>query len=78
LRRAHAGRRDRERCGEDRLERAARIAQQYALANNLNVATMSYGLRRDGAGAAPLWKVTCWNESGDELGTLVLTAAKEP
>ena len=57
-------------------DRAARLAQQYALANNATVATLNYELKRDGEGAAPLWTVTCLDEAGKELGRVVVTAGK--
>ncbi len=57
-------------------DRAARLAQQYALANNATVASLNYELKRDGEGAAPLWTVTCLDEAGKELGRVVVTAGK--
>ena len=57
-------------------DRAAQIAQQYAFANNMTVATMHYELKKSGAAAAPLWKVTCLDEEGKEMGHLVISAGK--
>ena len=57
-------------------DRAAKLAQQYAFANNMTVATMQYELKKEGAAAVPLWNVTCLDEAGKELGRLVLTAGK--
>ncbi|HEX8313174.1 MAG TPA: hypothetical protein VF614_17750 [Chthoniobacteraceae bacterium] len=57
-------------------DRAADLAQQYALANGLAVASMNFELRREGADATPLWRVTCLDEEGKELGSLILTATK--
>ena len=57
-------------------DRAAEIAQQYALANGLTVASMNFELRREGADATPLWRVTCLDDAGTEVGSLVLTATK--
>jgi hypothetical protein len=57
-------------------DEAAQIAQQYALANGLAVASMSYELKREGAEATPLWRVTCLDEQGTELGSVTLTATK--
>ena len=57
-------------------DRAARLAQQYALANNMTVAAMHYELKKDGAAAAPLWSVTCLDEAGKTLGQLVISAGK--
>ncbi len=57
-------------------DRAAKLAQQYAFANNMTVATMQYELKKEGAAAVPLWNVTCLDDAGKELGHLVLTASK--
>jgi hypothetical protein len=57
-------------------DEAAKVALEYALANHETVASMSYELRREGAEAAPLWKVTCFDDEGNEVGALVLTAGK--
>ncbi|HEX5175521.1 MAG TPA: hypothetical protein VFV83_00755 [Chthoniobacteraceae bacterium] len=56
--------------------RAAQLAQDYAMANKLMLASINYRLCKQGAGAAPLWRVTCLDEEGRELGALVLTAEK--
>jgi hypothetical protein len=56
--------------------RAAQLAQDYAMANNMMPASINYRLCKQGAGAAPLWRVTCLDEEGRELGALVLTAEK--
>lgn len=57
-------------------DRAGRLAQRYAVANNLTVAGMNYGLKKDGPAAAPLWTVTCLDDAGNELGRLVVSAGK--
>ena len=57
-------------------DRAAKLAQQYALANDMTVATMQYELKKEGAAAVPLWNVTCLDEAGKELGHLVVSAGK--
>lgn len=57
-------------------DRAAKLAQQYALANGATVAAIGYELRKDGADAAPLWRVSCFDEAGAELGSISLTAGK--
>ena len=57
-------------------DRAAKLAQQYAFANNMTVAAMQYELKKEGAAAVPLWNVTCLDEAGNELGRLVLSAGK--
>lgn len=57
-------------------DRAARLAQQYAFANNMTVAAMHYVLKKEGAAAVPLWDVTCLDEAGTKLGHLVISAVK--
>lgn len=57
-------------------DQAARVAQQYALANNVNVATLNYELGKEGVGASPLWKITCLDESNRDLGSITLTASR--
>lgn len=57
-------------------DQASKLAQQYALANNATVAAMDYELMREGDDAAPLWKISCMDEVGKTVGTLVLTASK--
>jgi hypothetical protein len=57
-------------------DRVAKLAQQYAHANNLVVTTMNYELKKQGAAAAALWTVTCLDENGQELGRLVVSAGK--
>ena len=57
-------------------DRAARLAQQYALANNATVAAMHYELKKEGAAAAPLWSVTCLDEAGKEIGRVIVSAGK--
>jgi hypothetical protein len=61
------------KCDSDRV---AQIAQDYAMVNNIRPASINYKLKKEGADAAPLWRVTCLDEFGNELGNLVLTAAK--
>ena len=56
--------------------RAAQLAQDYAIANNVILGSINYRLSKAGVDAAPLWRVSCFDESGRELGTLVLTAEK--
>ena len=55
----------------------AQIAQAYAAANNSPVTSFRYELQREGATAAPTWIVTCFDESGAELGAIVVSA-KQP
>jgi hypothetical protein len=57
-------------------DKVGALASEYALANNVSVATMSYSLLKDGADAAPLWSVACFDESGKQIGTVVVSAGK--
>lgn len=57
-------------------DRAANLAEAYADANKLAVATYNYELKKDGEGATPLWKVTCVDAKGDEVGKLTVSASK--
>jgi hypothetical protein len=57
-------------------DRAAQLAQDYALVNNVTPAAINYQLKKDGADGAPVWRVTCLDEAGKELGSLLLTAGK--
>lgn len=56
--------------------RAAQLVQQYAQVNDVTVANIAYQLRKDGATAVPLWRLTCYNAIGRELGSLTITATK--
>jgi hypothetical protein len=57
-------------------DRLAEIAEDYARANEITPAAMNYQLKKEGAEAAPLWKVTCLDSDGKAVGTLVVTAGK--
>lgn len=57
-------------------DKVAKLAQQYAQANNLTMVEMNFELKKDGAAAAPLWNVSCLDAEGNEIGHLVLTATK--
>ena len=57
-------------------DKLANLAQQYAEANNVAIATLNYDLKKEGAEATPLWNVTCLDESGKEIGHLVVSAGK--
>jgi hypothetical protein len=54
----------------------ARLAAAYAEANGGRVASLNYELARDTATGAPVWKATVLDAAGDQLGVLVVTAAK--
>jgi hypothetical protein len=57
-------------------DRAVKLAEEYALANNLSIGSVDYALRKEGENAAPLWTLTCLNDGGKELGKLVVSAGK--
>jgi len=57
-------------------DRVARLAQDYAQANNLTISKINYELRKDGEDAAPVWRATCLDESGKTVAELTLTAGK--
>jgi hypothetical protein len=59
-----------------------KLAEQYAAANHLEIAKISYTLARDpspppnpnGATPVPLWTLTCYDESGGKPATLVINS----
>jgi hypothetical protein len=57
-------------------DRVAALAQEYALANNVTIAALNYALKKEGAEAAPLWSVGCLDETGKQIGVLVVSAGK--
>ena len=57
-------------------DRAGRLAQQYALANNVVPATLNYQLRKDADDGTPVWNVTCMDGAGKALGGVVVAANK--
>lgn len=57
-------------------DRAAKLAQQYALVNEKPVVAMHYELKKTGAAAVPLWTVTCLDDAGKEIGYIVISAGK--
>ena len=57
-------------------DRAAQIAQQFAQVNGVTVATIAYQLRKDGPTAIPMWRLTCFDAIGREIGSLTVTATK--
>ena len=57
-------------------DRAGKVAQQYALANNVQPATFSYQLRKDPDDGTPVWNVTCVDSAGKALGGVVVAANK--
>lgn len=57
-------------------DQVAKLAQAYAQANNVNIAALNYMLKKEGAEAVPLWNVSCLDETGKEIGKLVVSAGK--
>lgn len=57
-------------------DKLATLATQFAEANNVTIATLNYALKKEGAEATPLWNVTCLDESGKEIGHIVVSAGK--
>lgn len=57
-------------------DKAGRLAQQYALANNVVPATLNYQLRKDADDGIPVWNVTCMDAAGKALGGVVVAANK--
>ena len=57
-------------------DKAAKIAKQYGEVNGLTIATMNFELKRDAAGEAPAWNITCLDDQGKEIGHIHVTASK--
>ena len=53
-------------------DRVAKLARQYAQANNVSISRINYQLKKDGAGAVPMWKVSCLDENGNQVGELLV------
>ncbi len=58
-------------------DRVGRLAQQYAVANNVVPATINYQLRKDDNDGTPVWNVTCMDGDGKALGGIVVAANKD-
>ena len=54
----------------------ARLASAFAEANGSRLASLNYELSRDTATGVPAWKATVLDAAGDQLGILVIHAAK--
>ncbi|RYE59136.1 MAG: hypothetical protein EOP48_01890, partial [Sphingobacteriales bacterium] len=52
----------------------AKMANEYAAANNLTVDRLNYQLQKDALQNEPRWQVSCLDKEGKVLGTLVVTA----
>ncbi len=57
-------------------DQAADLALSYAAANNVKVAAMNFELARQGAKAVPVWIVSCLDQNGGPLGSVVITASR--
>jgi hypothetical protein len=57
-------------------DKLAALAMQYAQVNNMNITSLNYVLKKEGADAAPLWNVACLDEAGKPLAVLVVSAGK--
>lgn len=55
-------------------DRARKVARNLAVANRVLVARFDYELRRSAPGAAPVWTITCRDESGEKVGAVTLLA----
>lgn len=57
-------------------EHAANLAEAYAEANKKDFVTYNYELKKDGEAATPVWKVTCVDAKGEEVGRISISAGK--
>jgi hypothetical protein len=57
-------------------DKAMKLAEKYTQANKVKAAFYNYELKRDGPRAAPLWHIGCFDENGESLGTVVVSASK--
>ncbi len=57
-------------------DRLARLAREYARANDKSISKMNYELKKEGQDAVPIWKVSCFNENNQGVGELSVTAGK--
>jgi len=55
---------------------AARIAEDFAAANGHIVSSISYDLKKDPATGTPAWTISCMDDKGAKLGSIVVTAGK--
>jgi hypothetical protein len=56
-------------------DRVAQLAWQFATANHVAVSSFNYEMRKDAIGVAPVWKVVCLDQNGNQSGWLVVDAA---
>jgi hypothetical protein len=57
-------------------DEAAERALTYAAANHVKVSAMNFELARQGAKAVPVWIVSCLDQNGAPLGSVVVTASR--
>lgn len=57
-------------------EHAANLAEAYAEANKKEFATYNYELKKEGEAAGPVWKITCVDAKGEEVGRISISATK--
>jgi hypothetical protein len=57
-------------------DKVAKLAHDYAAANDAIVTSINYELRKDGPDAAPAWTVTCLDDKGNKVGVVIVTAGK--
>ena len=53
---------------------AFRVVQAYARTNVVNVGSMNYQLTKEDAQSAPVWKIKCISEKGQNVGLIVVAA----
>jgi hypothetical protein len=51
-----------------------KIIQKYVEANNLNVTKINYTMAREATNPAPVWEISCFDDSDKKLGELVINA----
>jgi len=56
-------------------DQASQLAQQFAQANNVRIPKMNYELKKEGVGAAPLWKITCLDDNSTAFAQVTFAAA---
>jgi hypothetical protein len=57
-------------------DQAARLAAHFVAANGARLGSVDYELLRTDVSPAPVWRLTCLDTKGDQVGVLVLSAAR--
>lgn len=57
-------------------DHVARLASLYAVANGGRVGSINYELTREASATGPVWRATVLDINGDQIGVLVVTAAR--